>query len=251
MRFQSSELILGCLLTFAAFSVGMTLFSGTTWLTKDAAGFFTFILAIVAALQAALFLWQLGLIRESLVPAQQAAKAAQDAAAAAKTQADSLMAAEGAHLYVIIKKDTIAKIFQLAGMYDNSPTMNDGAMKPPEIQYVLKNYGKTPAMLLHVCHGIIVQIDPGEMRTLVARDGALEIIGVGGESRDSVVRYGEPFKFGDARSLVTEDAVLSFFGEADYQDIFGATIHLEWEFIADRGVLHQIVQREGRKSSQG
>jgi hypothetical protein len=103
-------------------------------------------------------------------------------------------------------------------------------------------------MLMHVLHGISIQQNPGERRTLVARDRALEIIGAAGESRESTVTYDEPFIFGDARSLVTEETVLYFYGEADYKDTFGTTIHLEWEFIADRGALHQVQHREKRQS---
>src|ERR1051325_5248667 len=46
------------------------------WLTKDAAGFFTFLLVVVGGFQAGLFLWQLWLIRESLDDARIAADAA-------------------------------------------------------------------------------------------------------------------------------------------------------------------------------
>lgn len=54
------------------------------WLTKDAAGFFTFTLFVVGSIQVALFLWQLWLIRESLDDAKIAADAAKEAADAAK-----------------------------------------------------------------------------------------------------------------------------------------------------------------------
>lgn len=46
------------------------------WLTHDAAGFFTFILFLVGIAQAGLFVWQLRLIRKSLGPAEEAARAA-------------------------------------------------------------------------------------------------------------------------------------------------------------------------------
>jgi hypothetical protein len=250
MKFRPPELVLGCLLTVAVFSVGLLFSSRISWLTNEAGGFFTFVLAIIASVQALLFFVQLQLIRESLTPAEKAARAAQDAAAAAKVQADALMLAEGAHLYVIIKSDTIAKIFQLAGMYNNSPTMNESKTSAPRLEYVLKNYGKTPALLQHVWHGIGIEKKPGERRTFVAREGALEIIGVNGESQESTVIYSEPFKFGDARDLVTEGTVLSFYGQADYVDTFGMTIRLDWEFIADRGALHQIQHHEQRKGAQ-
>jgi hypothetical protein len=79
------ELFLGCLLTVAVFAIGMIFLKEGDWLTKDAAGFFTFALVIVGALQAALFFVQLKFIRESLGPAKEAAKAAQAAAEALPT----------------------------------------------------------------------------------------------------------------------------------------------------------------------
>jgi hypothetical protein len=50
------------------------------WLTKDAAGFFTFLVFVVGGIQVMLFLWQLSLIRESLVDAKTAADAAKESA---------------------------------------------------------------------------------------------------------------------------------------------------------------------------
>jgi hypothetical protein len=75
--------------------IGLPLFeelpshSAGDWLTKDAAGFFTFLLVIVAISQLGLFLRQLRYIRESLDDAKVAAVAAMDASEAAKTQADT------------------------------------------------------------------------------------------------------------------------------------------------------------------
>jgi hypothetical protein len=46
------------------------------WLTKDAAGFFAFLLVLVGGFQVVLFYVQLHLIRKSLAPAEEAAKAA-------------------------------------------------------------------------------------------------------------------------------------------------------------------------------
>jgi hypothetical protein len=46
------------------------------WLTHDAAGLFTFFLFLVGSAQAGLFVWQLRLIRRSLGPAEEAARAA-------------------------------------------------------------------------------------------------------------------------------------------------------------------------------
>jgi hypothetical protein len=56
------------------------------WLIRDAAGFFTFVLVIVGAVQAGLFVWQLRYMRASLGDAKRAALAAQAVAETAKEQ---------------------------------------------------------------------------------------------------------------------------------------------------------------------
>jgi hypothetical protein len=68
------------------------------WLTKDAAGFFTFWLVVVGLFQVGLFYVQLRLIRKSLAPAEAAAKAAQDAAAIAGR---SLTRLERPYLFIL------------------------------------------------------------------------------------------------------------------------------------------------------
>jgi hypothetical protein len=67
------------------------------WTTKDATGFYTFLLAavtgglaLVAALQAGMFFWQLKLMHEGINDAKTAASTAATAAAAATTQAQEL-----------------------------------------------------------------------------------------------------------------------------------------------------------------
>jgi hypothetical protein len=81
-----------------------------------------------------------------------------------------------------------------------------------------------------------IQKVPDERKTFVSREVALEIIGVGEESRKSTVTYSEPFTFGDARSLVTDETILCFYGQAEYVDTFGVSIRLDWEFI---GLMHR------------
>jgi hypothetical protein len=84
MKFRLPEIILGCLLTVAIFAMGMMFASsgrtveaiGPNWLTKDASGFFAGLQAIVAAIQAVLFVYQLRLIRDSLDDAKAASTAA-------------------------------------------------------------------------------------------------------------------------------------------------------------------------------
>jgi hypothetical protein len=94
------------------------------WLTKDAAGFFTFWLVVVSVFQVGLFYVQLRLIKQSLTPAQEAAEAARDAA-------KHIPVVERAYIY--------------GGANYQVTRVNNGE----RLDLVLKinNFGKTPAFI--------------------------------------------------------------------------------------------------------
>src|SRR5262249_41825656 len=127
------------------------------WIAHDAAGFFTLWLVVVGVGQAGLFVWQLILIKRSLGDAKKAADAAAEGAGAARLNAQALIDAESAQMYVIHLGSNIEKIFQLGKLYDNSPTMAASQSEAPWIDYQLKNYGKSPAIVQQVLHGLSLE----------------------------------------------------------------------------------------------
>jgi hypothetical protein len=104
------------------------------WFSKDASGFFTFWLVMIGGSQVALFYWQLRLIRESLAPAQTAARAAQAAA-------EYIPVVEGAYVYVLVDEFSRAQIDDIKGQEITDP---------PAVKISLKNFGKTPAFIHRV-----------------------------------------------------------------------------------------------------
>jgi len=162
LRLHFSEFLLGVLLTVAIFAMGMLFASsqqsldtaqqiasaktqqqseqakspdseliGSTWLTKDASGFFTFILVCVGGIQAWFFWVQLRLIRESLADAKLAAEAAKRAA---KATEDAVMlsrstAQQQLRAYLFIKTPRILIFSQ-------------GKKCGHEV--FIRNYGQTP-----------------------------------------------------------------------------------------------------------
>jgi hypothetical protein len=111
------------------------------WLTHDAAGFFTSLLVIVGALQLALFIWQLRLIRASLDGAQIASDAAAVAAKAASRQAH-------------IAEETLAKIerpylfvFNVSSVKVETWEDIEGDGSRLAVTYSVANYGKLPAII--------------------------------------------------------------------------------------------------------
>lgn len=120
------------------------------WLTKDAAGFFTFVLMIVGGAQLALFWHQLRLIRASLDDAKIAALAAKDSANAAIRQArtaeESFANLERPYIYV----------FGIKGL-----ECDFDQMEPYDfLKYSVANYGKTPASLESSCLRISIGTSP-------------------------------------------------------------------------------------------
>jgi hypothetical protein len=177
-RFRVPEIFLGCFLTIAIFAAGMAVvrqeqpasptqsekkqeatgegqkaqnpdseLAGSTWLTKDAAGFFAFGLVVVGVGQAILFFFQLTYMRKGMDDATIAAIAAMESSDTAKIQAG-------------VARDTLRTMQDTAerqlrayvGVSDSSiHGVETGA---PEAIVNFKNFGQTPAydvrMWIHI-----------------------------------------------------------------------------------------------------
>jgi hypothetical protein len=271
MRLRTTELLFGMFLAVAIFTIGMLFSSqssgqtaqkpaqqetanhsapapdaeptGMAWLTKDAAGFFTFVLVIVGSLQAILFLAQLRLIRDSIAPALEAADAAKAAAQAAKLNAQSVIDAERAHLYVVIGRHSLTDMYKTV-QPDMSPGTDGSPIEPPTLSYRFKNYGKTPAILQRVSHGICIQGEQSDARDLETRMRPMEIIGANELSEEITLEFKRPFTYADARSLVERDTTLLFCGEATFLDAFQKHHEISWEFVNVSGRLHPMSGEE-------
>jgi hypothetical protein len=124
-------------------------FGPEPWLTKDAAGFFTFALVIVGFLQILLFLWQLRLIRESLDDTKEAADAAKVAAETGKIQAETAQQQLRAYVFLENSFYERTKIEPAGGLY--------------KITYRIKNFGSTPAHNVQVASAAeVVQWNDGQ-----------------------------------------------------------------------------------------
>lgn len=169
-RFRTPELFLGCFLTVAVFATGMLFvnrqqpaptaqsvkqqetpgqghktenpdaeLTGSTWLTKDAGGFFTFGLVAVGIGQAILFFIQLRYMRVGMRDATIAAYSARDGAIAAKTQAVAIVQAERPYVFFKITKPGLS-FSQYEKIIPDIGTKG-------RLRFDLVNAGKTPAML--------------------------------------------------------------------------------------------------------
>ncbi len=200
------------------------------WPTQDATGFFTLLLVIVGVGQLVLFWRQLRLIRESLVNAKQAADAAAHGAKAAETNAQALIDAESAKVYVVDLDSNIPQIFRIGKHHTPPPDVE--MFDPPWIQYRLRNYGKSPALIRNVLHGFSLtnmkdlphgfSLDnptklPLNRFKWASWNRAMEIVGVGEQSDVIKCEYDGPFTSEDAKSIVTPNALLTFSGMAIFE----------------------------------
>src|SRR5262249_757028 len=93
---------------------------------------------------------------------------------AARVNAKAMMASEGAHLFPIIKNDNLKEIMRKA----RGEQASDKERIPvPSVDYCFKNYGKTPAILCRVMHGMQFFENSSKCRTMhVADELPLNII---------------------------------------------------------------------------
>jgi hypothetical protein len=237
MRFRTPEIFLGCLLTVAVFSIGILFSSpypvqttrqptqqtteakgsntpqphdegGWAWITKDAAGFFTFLLVIVGGFQAYLFLRQLRIINESLIPAKEAADAS-------LKQANAIISAERPYIVMKIIKPGV------------TTTKGGPFFFGEAFQFELFNYGKTPAILnelkkdwrfVRVSKDLPAPIDP-----MVDRDEIFETgtaIGAN-EAYSDGLKLKKTFAQLDKPDDTSDRCRLYFHGFVRYSDVFG------------------------------
>jgi len=169
------------------------------------------------------------------VDSLRAIEAAEKSAKAAQLNAEALMVAEAAQMYLVIERSNVEQIYKLGGMYNKSPTMHPSPSDAPWVEYRLRNYGKSPAVVQSVFHGIMLS-DPdahSEREYEMGQDG-MEIVGVGEQGQVITSKYDRAFTFGDVRSIVADDKSLWFFGRAVFIDHFGRKQTLEWLHVAQK-----------------
>jgi hypothetical protein len=124
---------------------------GEPWLTKDAAGFFTFLLVGVGAAQLWLFVWQLRLFRESLDDAKIAADAAKEAADAGKIQAETAqLHAETARQTLQTMQDTAERQLRAYVFAEPGGPLERQMVGIPSTGVGAQPYGGIAAMQRHI-----------------------------------------------------------------------------------------------------
>jgi phosphate/sulfate permease len=269
LRFRIPEVLFGILLTVAIFATGAVFWSSPNSSTptqtqsstqagerstgnkqeivwwQDPVAVFTLGLVFIGLLQAGIFYGQMRLIRKSLGPAEKAADAA-------NLNAQAVIDAERARLFVVIKIENITKGINDASRVPEASDPEDRTAYAIQLKYALKNYGKTPAIIQDMGHrAIIASRLPPDIRgsSELVLDMPEPIIGENEESQALFILDLPRLTAGLARRLVQAETTFWFFGFVIYDDTFGwqRTIEFVWRYDATSGRFRMHSHNETEK----
>ena len=148
---------------------------------------------------------------------------ANTAANAAKRSADALVAAEQSQLLAICEVSNITHILGEIGKSDHAGSGEIAVGERASVQYVLKNYGKTPAVLKEISHDLQHwDHPPDELRYLPIRIMPKErAVVAGGSSEPLQCILAAPLTAAAAATIRTGDSFLWLYGRVVYDDAFG------------------------------
>jgi hypothetical protein len=187
---------------------------------------FTFLLVSAAIAQIVIFVRQLRLIKDSLGPAEKAANSAAAAADAAKLNAQAVVDAERARIYVEV--NGVELIRQIQHSINYSPAHTPEQLQAPVrailgVVYAVKNYGRTPAIIKEISHQLIVAktlpnlprktapVNPFPMSHFLARETESGI----------TCNFESVFTVKDTREVFGSLKTVWLYGHIAYDDTFG------------------------------
>jgi hypothetical protein len=245
VRLRVPELFLGCFLTVAVFAAGMLFnwrqsaepqsvkqhevgsrghktenpdseFTGMTWLTNDAAGFFTFGLVVIGVGQAMLFLVQLRYMRQGMRDATIAANAADLSARAASAIEFPVVRTNWMGPEMMATDELIQPKAPYAGTVDDGWPTRFSAIGGVEFQ----NYGRTPAFAVEISLGVSVanQLSEVPTYTYVVRCGPNTVIGAR-DNKEIEVHFGFELTEEQVGMIEGTEAVLWLYGRLTFRDV--------------------------------
>jgi hypothetical protein len=191
---------------------------------------FAFGLFLVAIAQLALFGAQLWFIRASFRDARKAAEAA-------RLNAEAVIDAERARIFVIIEQDT-ADAIRSAAKHANSPEKDGNTLDSSVgLFYGLKNYGKTPAIIREIGYQLVLAPELAQEREYSPKNPLPieNILGPGEQTpRGTLVcSLDRKITVGEAKEILALKNSLWLYGFVAYDDTFGFARELRYIFHYD------------------
>jgi hypothetical protein len=193
------------------------------WATAEAAAnmvCLTIYQIIIGLAGLAALLCSLLLTRSSLELTRESLKSAAESAAATVRAAEAAVATERARLYVQLGGNDFPGIFSLAQLYDVTPSTvpeNKG------VSYNFKNFGKTPAIIKEVMHGISVAKEPGVFVYGNTMDDQVgHVLYEQAETKPNMLFHmGALATNSDVLEVIKGNKTIWIFGRVIYEDVFG------------------------------
>jgi hypothetical protein len=196
----------------ATFSEGVFRLLGALWEHANAG-----VITAVAAVLIAVFTWTLWRSSEQMW------RATNVAAEAAKRSADALMIAEQAQLIAVLGVSNIAHTLSELSTYQPTSEQAEAPKERVFVQYLLKNYGRTPAVLKEISHELQHWNRlPEELKYFPIPALPKELAIPAGANTESLqATLALPVTVEAARSISRGDSYLWLYGRAVYEDAFG------------------------------
>jgi hypothetical protein len=185
----------------------------------------------IALFVIALFAGTLGIFTTSL------ADSTQLVAEAAKLNAQVAVAAERAHLFVQIELESILGAKSQPSQSGSLSKERPGGLR---LSYALKNYGKTPAMIRELSHGVLLApAFPSAPKYLPVPRLPADILGAGEKTPPILMTDFPQLTANDAMSVEELFTNFWFYGLLVYDDTFGwrRTLDFVWQYNT---VLHGL-----------
>lgn len=178
---------------------------------------FTFILIVVGIFQLGLFIWQLRLIRESLVDTKTAAEAANKSADAAEHTVSTM-------------KDTAERQLRAYVSVDSAEIIDLAAGLTPAARLIVKNSGQTPAYNLTGIGGIAIgesfeKLPPPTGSTAMSKSSLSA-----GAIADQLHQAPQPLTSEAMAALIAGTVILWVYGELHYRDTFDVIRFTKYRF---------------------
>jgi hypothetical protein len=151
------------------------------------------------------------------------AESAKQSAEAGITAANAAVKAEQAHVYPIIGYENIVQVVQ-----SRRTTQKTREIR---VSYRLKNFGKTPAMIIQAGHELVCAPDPPKGNAGIRSFFEVtKVLGPDGDVSDPPTDCTAYLSPDDAQLVLESKATVWFHGFVRYEDVLGFERHLEYSW---------------------
>ena len=168
------------------------------------------------------------------------------AADAAALNAQAIIDAERAHLFVIVNQHNLRDALAPAVMWPNSPEMDDGAVSNrPALDFTIRNLGKTAAIMSEVSYQVVQARDDQTVWEFAVQDTIVNPVIAGGDKTDPPTPcvMETTYSVRDSRHAWNGERPLFFFGYVTFRDTFNREYTYSWRY-RNHGMRYVLIYQK-------